>query len=258
MANKVVECPFCSGHMEIETGWLGLNIACPHCGKEFVLGEKAPERKRTMDVRESSMTEASVENNVKRSMGITTNRTGIAAIIVSSLALIFSVAAFVVAMKSVAMKSEDLNRGPVESHKAVPAAKKRIRDCTFRAKVPRGSKLKPTIAPLLFHAEKPSAGGVFFALVAITDKNPIGDKKRNYRGVDVWGFSDDNGVWRYSEYINGYARKDSGVGKRLFELVKDGKKHTCFVHLKPAYYTEYLGSDYELVDFEEIEAEELE
>ena len=276
MANQVVKCPFCSGDIEIETEWLelGLKGECPHCGKKFVLGEKAPEHKRTMVVRESSIAEVSVKNDVKRSTGTTTNRTGIAAIVVSSLALIFSVAAFVVAMKS-----EGLSRSSVKSQeadKAVPAVKnesaaqtstdkrktsrKRIVDRTFRVKVPRGSKLKPTIAPSLFNAEKPSEGAVFFAVVGIGDHGPIGVNSRyasSFRGVNVWGFLDDNGVWKFSEIMNGYARKDSDVGKRLLQFLKDGKRHTCFLHLKPAFYTKE-SNDYELVDFEEIDAEELE
>ena len=270
MANQVIKCPFCSGDIEIETEWLelGLKGECPHCGKKFVLGEKAPEHKRTMVVRESSIAEVSVKNDVKRSTGTTTNRTGIAAIVVSSLALIFSVAAFVVAMKS-----EGLSRSSVKSQEADKnesaaqtntdkrkTSRKRIIDRTFRAKVPRGSKLKPTIAPLLLKAEKPSEGAVFFAVLRLGDSKPyhVGSSyASNLRCVDVYGFLDDNGVWKFSEIMTGYAQKDSDVGERLLQFLKDGKPHTCFVHLKPAFYTRNFN-DYELVDFEEIDAEELE
>lgn len=271
MDNKVMKCPFCSGEIEIETEWLGSEGECPYCGKTIVLGDKAPERKSTVDVRKSSKAEVSVKKDVMRSMATTTNWTGMAAIVVSSLSLIFSVAAFVVAMKS-----EGLSRNSVtsqEADKAVPAAKnesaaqtntdnrktarKRIIDKTYRAKVPRGSKLKPTIAPSLFNAEKPSEGAVFFAVVGLTGHMPYRLSRYDYRGVDVWGFLDCDGEWKFSEFMNAYAKKDSDVGERLLQFLKDGKRRTCFVYLKPAFYT----SDqkyYELVDFEEIDAEELE
>ena len=102
---------------------------------------------------------------------------------------------------------------------------------------------------------------MFFAVVAISDSKLILNNNRfasNLRVIDVWGFLDYNGVWKFSESMTGYAQKDSAIGKRLLQFLKDGKSHTCFVHLKPAAsYISNLGT-YELVDFEEIEAEELE
>ena len=60
---------------------------------------------------------------------------------------------------------------------------------------------------------------------------PFDGQEAKYWSIDIWA---QNEGWDGGEWLTGYAEKSSPIGKRIIDLVKDGKKKKVIIKVAPA------------------------
>ena len=97
----------------------------------------------------------------------------------------------------------------------------------------RVGKLKPSkISPAMFKATQP-ATATLRAEIELKNSyvGPFDGQEAKYWSIDIWA---QNEGWDGGEWLTGYAEKSSPIGKRIIDLVKDGKKKKVIIKVAPA------------------------
>ena len=113
----------------------------------------------------------------------------------------------------------------------------------------RKGKLSPSkISPAMFLATQPPAGAVFRAELSLSDIEHDKFPKGKYWNVMIAAQNEDHSD---GETFWGYVSKSHPVGKRIIELIKDGKDHLALVKVRPV-KDEYRNDNVTIEDFEPV------
>jgi hypothetical protein len=97
----------------------------------------------------------------------------------------------------------------------------------------RVGKLKPSkISPAMFKATQP-ATATLRAEIELKNSyvGTFDGQEAKYWSIGIWA---QNEGWDGGEWLTGYAEKSSPVGKRIIDLVKDGKEKKVIIKVAPA------------------------
>lgn len=110
-------------------------------------------------------------------------------------------------------------------------------------------KLSPSkISPAMFLATQPPSGAVFRAELSLCDIEHDKFPKGKYWSVLIAAQNEDHSE---GETLWGYVSKSHPVGKRLIELIKDGKDHLTLIKVRPV-KDEFRNDNVTIEDFEPI------